>query len=43
MKVKPEGATAVIEILMMGGKAPETCRALKKRQDSKLKIVASGW
>jgi hypothetical protein len=25
MKVKPETATAVIELLMMGGKAPETC------------------
>jgi hypothetical protein len=25
MKVKPETATAVIELLMMGGKTPETC------------------
>jgi hypothetical protein len=24
-KVKPEVATAVIELLMMGGKKPETC------------------
>jgi len=24
-KVKPEAATAVIELLMMGGKSPETC------------------
>jgi len=24
-KVKPEAATAVIELLMMGGKTPETC------------------
>jgi hypothetical protein len=24
-KVKPEVATAVIELLMMGGKIPETC------------------
>ena len=24
-KVKPEAATAVIEILMMGGRTPETC------------------
>jgi hypothetical protein len=24
MKVKPEAATAVIELLMMGGKTPET-------------------
>jgi hypothetical protein len=25
MKVKPEAATAVIELQMMGGKTPETC------------------
>ena len=25
MKVKPEAATAVVELLMMGGKMPETC------------------
>jgi hypothetical protein len=24
-KVKPENATAVIELLMMGGRTPETC------------------
>jgi hypothetical protein len=36
-KVKPEAATAVIEPLMMGGKTPETCRAINKRQDTKLK------
>jgi hypothetical protein len=24
-KVKPDAATAVIELLMMGGKTPETC------------------
>jgi hypothetical protein len=24
-KVNPEAATAVIELLMMGGKTPETC------------------
>jgi hypothetical protein len=35
-KVKPEAATAVIEILMMGGKTLETCRAVNKRQDNKL-------
>jgi hypothetical protein len=35
-KVKPEAATAVIELLMMGGKMPETCWALNKRQDNKL-------
>jgi hypothetical protein len=37
MKVKPEAATAVIEFLMMGGKTPETCGAVNKRQDKKLK------
>jgi hypothetical protein len=37
MKVKPEAATAVIELLMMGGKTPETCWAANKRQDIKLK------
>jgi hypothetical protein len=35
-KVKPEAATAVIEFLMMGGKTPETCSAVNKRQDNKL-------
>ena len=34
-KVKPEAATAVIELLMMGGRTPET-RAVNKRQDNKL-------
>jgi hypothetical protein len=41
MKVKPAGAIAVIELLMMGRKKLETCRAVNKRQDNKLKIVAS--
>jgi len=36
-KVKPEATTAVIELLMMGGKTPETCSAVNKRQDNKLK------
>jgi hypothetical protein len=36
MKVKPEAATAVVELLTMGGKAPETCWAVNKRQDNKL-------
>jgi hypothetical protein len=36
-KVKPEAATAVIELLMMGGKTPKTRRAVNKRQDNKLK------
>jgi len=34
--VKPEAATAVIELLMMGGKTPKTCSAVNKRQDNKL-------
>jgi hypothetical protein len=37
MKVKPEAVTAVIELLMMGGKTPETCWAVNKRQDNKPK------
>ena len=36
-KVKPEVATAVIKLLMMGGKTPKTCWAVNKRQDNKLK------
>jgi hypothetical protein len=36
-KVKPEAATAVIELLVMGGKTPETCWPVNKRQDNKLK------
>jgi hypothetical protein len=36
-KVKPDAATAFIELLMMGGKTPETCWAVNKRQDKKLK------
>jgi hypothetical protein len=36
-KVQPEAATAVIELLMVGGKTPETCWAVNKRQDNKLK------
>jgi hypothetical protein len=35
-KVKPEAATAVIELLMMGGRTPETCWVVNKRQDNKL-------
>ena len=35
-KVKPEAATAVIELLMMGGKTPETCCVVNKRLDNKL-------
>jgi len=36
-KVKPEADTAVIELLMMGGKTPKTCWTLNKPQDNKLK------
>jgi hypothetical protein len=36
-RVKPEAATAVIELLMMGGKTPKTCSAVNKRQDNKPK------
>jgi hypothetical protein len=36
MKVKPEAATAVSELLMMGRRTPETCSAVNKRQDNKL-------
>jgi hypothetical protein len=36
-KVEPEAATTVTELLMMGGKTPETCWAVNKRQDNKLK------
>jgi len=36
-KVKPEAVTAVIELLMMDGKTPETCWAVNERQDNKLK------
>jgi hypothetical protein len=35
-KVKPETASAVTELLMMGGTTPETCWAVNKRQDNKL-------
>ena len=35
-KVKPEAATAFFDFLMLGGKTPETCRAVNKRQDNKL-------
>jgi hypothetical protein len=36
-KVNPEAVTAVIELLMMGGKTSVTCWAVNKRQDNKLK------
>jgi len=31
-KVKPQAATAVVELLMMGVRMPETCWAVNKRQ-----------
>jgi hypothetical protein len=36
-KVKPEAATANVELLRMGVRTPETCLAVNKRQDNKLK------
>jgi hypothetical protein len=36
-KVKPEAATAVTEFLIMGGKTSETCWAVNKLRDNKLK------
>jgi len=35
-KVKPEAATTVVELLMMGVKTPETCLTVNKRQDNKM-------
>ena len=35
-KVKPDAAAAVIELLMMNGKTPETCWAVNKGQDNKM-------
>jgi hypothetical protein len=35
-KVKSEATTAVIELLMMSGRTPETCRAVDERQDNGL-------
>jgi hypothetical protein len=34
--VKPEAATAVIQLLMMGGRTPKTCWAVNKCRDNKL-------
>jgi hypothetical protein len=34
--LKPEAATSVVELLMMGDRIPETCCAVNKRQDNKL-------
>ena len=35
-KVKPEAATAALELLMMGGRTPETCWSVNKRQGNKM-------
>jgi hypothetical protein len=35
-KVKPEAATAVVELLMMSVRTPETCEVVNKRQDNKM-------
>jgi len=36
-KAKPEAPTAVVELLLMGGRMPETRWTVNKRQDNKLK------
>ena len=41
-KIKPEAATAVTELLMMGGKTPETCWAVNNVRIINWKTVASG-
>jgi hypothetical protein len=41
--VKPEAATAVVELLMMGVRKPETCRAVHKRQVINLRNCSSSW
>jgi hypothetical protein len=35
-KVKQEAATAVVELLLMGVRTPETCWAVNNRQNNKL-------
>ena len=35
-KVKPEATPAIVELLMVGVRTPETCSAVNKRQDNKL-------
>ena len=41
--VKPETATAVVELLMMGVRTPETCWAVNKRQVINWRNFASSW
>jgi len=38
-KVKPEATTTVVELPMMGVRTPETCWAVNKCQDNKLKSI----
>jgi hypothetical protein len=40
-KVKPEAATAVVELLMMGVRTPETCWTVNKHQDNKLEKLSN--
>jgi hypothetical protein len=40
--VKPEAATAVVELLMLGVRTPETCWAVHKRQVMNL-VNCSIW
>jgi len=40
---KPEAATAVVELLMMDVRTPETCRAVHKCQVINLRNIASSW
>jgi hypothetical protein len=42
-KVKPEAATAVVELLMMGVRTPETCSAVHKRQLINLRNYSFIW
>jgi hypothetical protein len=41
--VKPDAATASIELLMMGVRKPETCSDVHKRKVINLKRFASSW
>jgi hypothetical protein len=43
MRVKPEAATAVVELLMMGGKLPKHVELYINVRIINWKIVASGW
>jgi hypothetical protein len=41
--LKPEAATAVVELLMMGVRTSKTCWAVHKRQVINLRTVACSW